>query len=329
MSEWFMASAPSNIALIKYMGKSNSKDNKPLNSSLSFTLKNMRTFVRAQLIVGDQPDRWQRYVREDLAPLDLSETSVNRYLQFFQSLKKEFKINGNFLIESGNNFPSDCGLASSASSFAALTLLAHEIYIKQSESKALQYRPKELARLSQKGSGSSCRSFFSPWALWHEAGAEDMSLPYSDLIHAVILCDDQKKLVSSSEAHERVLTSDLFKGRVERAQERLQNLVNNLRQSQWVAACQITWNEFWDMHALFHTSNPSFIYLNATSLEALKELEHLNRQSLEKIMVTMDAGSNIHVLFRKEDRNLYHQWKEQFSKKYNLWLAKDEVHAAN
>ena len=44
MSKW-VASAPSNIALIKYMGKTDEQDNRPTNRSLSYTLNHLRTTV--------------------------------------------------------------------------------------------------------------------------------------------------------------------------------------------------------------------------------------------------------------------------------------------
>ena len=50
-------SAPSNIALIKYMGKQNSSSNVPTNASLSYTLENLRTTVRMDAISGDK-DQW-------------------------------------------------------------------------------------------------------------------------------------------------------------------------------------------------------------------------------------------------------------------------------
>lgn len=43
---WIEASAPSNIALIKYMGKTDAVSNKPTNVSISYTLDELKTFVR-------------------------------------------------------------------------------------------------------------------------------------------------------------------------------------------------------------------------------------------------------------------------------------------
>jgi len=317
---WYEASAPSNIALIKYMGKVDATSNRPTNSSLSWTLNNLRTFVRIKQNAALEQDRWSAYVRDDLRPIELSEAGRKKFLDFFAKLKIEFKLSGFFEIESANNFPSDCGLASSASSFAALTMVAQQF-------SGLKYLPRELAKLSQKGSGSSCRSFFSQWALWHENGAEEIQLPLNELKHLVILCDESKKAVSSSQAHVRVLTSDLFKGRPERAQERLQKLIQALRlinnsredKSSWKMIFEICWNEFWDMHNLFHTSIPAFMYLNADGFSVLSQILETWHADSDGPIVTMDAGSNIHLLFRNENSDLYAKYIHLFNDRFNIW----------
>lgn len=311
---WFETSAPSNIALIKYMGKTDTVNNRPTNSSLSWTLNNLRTFVRIKQNSELKADQWSALKRNDLRPIELSSTGKAKFLDFFAKLKVEFKLSGFFEIESANNFPSDCGLASSASSFAALTLAAHQF-------SGARYLPKELARISQKGSGSSCRSFFSPWALWHAQGAEEIQMPIKELKHMVILCDETVKSVSSSQAHVQVLTSDLFKGRPDRAADRLQKLITALRkpETEWKNIFEICWNEFWDMHTLFHTSSPAFMYLNGDGFTALSEILKMWHQDGDGPLVTMDAGSNIHLLFRTNQPETYNQYLNHFNLKHNLW----------
>ncbi len=316
---WVEASAPSNIALIKYMGKADVTANRPTNSSLSFSLDKLRTFVRIKRIEKLTVDKWQPLEREDLRPIVLSTKGREKFLNHFAMLKHEFKIEGFYQIESANNFPSDCGLASSASSFAALTMAAHDWRVKDAQGPIVPYRPKELAKLSQKGSGSSCRSFFSPWSLWHEGGAESIQLPYTNLKHQVILCDESIKEVSSSAAHQLVLTSDLFHGRPERAEERLRNLVQCLRIEDWKKAHDICWNEFWDMHVLFHTSVPAFIYMNDVTMKVLNLLNDYWKKNNDGPIVTMDAGSNIHLLYRSDQQAVYDEMITQFKSVAAIW----------
>lgn len=316
---WIEASAPSNIALIKYMGKTEVLGNRPTNSSFSYCLENLRTFVRIQRDPSLTVDEWSPYLRSDLRPIQLSEKGLTKFLNHFQFLKREFKLEGFYRIESANNFPSDCGLASSASSYAALTQAAHEAMLQTPHAGRMAYRPKELAKLSQKGSGSSCRSFFSPWSLWHSDGAESIQIPYVQLKHIVLLCDESVKSVSSSEAHVRVLTSDLFKGRVERAEGRLQQLINSLRGQNWKQSFEICWNEFWDMHTLFHTSVPAFMYMNENSIKALSALHNTWMRNGDGPLITMDAGSNIHLLFRPDQKTAYFGVIHDFRSEMAIW----------
>lgn len=323
---WAEASAPSNIALIKYMGKTDPSLNKATNSSLSYSLENLRTFVRIRRISSSASDTWLAYARHDLRPIQLSEKGLSKFLSHFNFLKQQFGITGHFEIQSANNFPSDCGLASSASSFAALTLAAYEFYLTEiGENPAEKIQNKkvftgaQLAALSQKGSGSSCRSFFGPWSLWLTTGAEKIELPFPVLKHQVLLCDESVKSVSSSEAHKRVLTSDMFSGRIARAEERLNGFVAALRNENWKSAFEIAWNEFWDMHILFQTSRPAFFYMNEATLSALKSLHDSWQKTGDGPLITMDAGSNIHLLYRPDQMTIYKKTIADFNPIMPIW----------
>lgn len=300
------ASAPSNIALIKYMGKDSHSGNLPSNSSLSYTLEHLRSFVVIERVSGEGDD-WQPL--RGFEPVHLSEKGRTRFLAHFQNLKKHWSVPGQHRVFSANNFPSDCGLASSASSFAALTLATYQLA--RAANPDLNETPETLARLSRQGSGSSCRSLFSPWSVWHGEGAEKFDLPLQ-LEHAVLIVDGGRKSVSSSEAHRRVNTSLLWSGRKERAQLRLQRLEKSLKAGDWPAAFEVCWAEFWDMHALFETSEPAFGYMTEGTLKALSHLRELWSQKKDGPLVTMDAGANVHLLFRKDQLEEASVWLADF-----------------
>lgn len=319
------ASAPSNIALIKYMGKVEGQGNRPTNSSLSWTLSHLNTFVRLTPL-SSGVDEWKALEGDALLPLELSLKSKERFLRHFAFLKEQLQLPGAYLIESANNFPSDCGLASSASSFAALSMAAHKMSVKMgSPERDIQ----EIADYSRQGSGSSIRSFFGPWSLWHSEGARPLDFAGEPLFHQVVIVEAQKKKVSSSEAHRRVANSELFKGRTERAEKRLSQLLEAFRQmsdapadkSSWVDAFEICWAEFWDMHALFETSSPPFGYMEPGSLEALQKLRQIWSENGDGPLVTMDAGANIHLLYRADQKELAAQIKKDFSQKWVVFAS--------
>ena len=317
----FESSAPSNIALIKYMGKTSVAQNQPTNSSLSWTIDGLRSYVRLTRREDLSHDEWTPLQGDNLADLKLSDKSRNRFLNHFQTLKNKFDIKESFLIESANNFPADCGLASSASSFAALTMAATEAFAEMNQD-AKDLSISEKAELSRLGSGSSCRSFFGPWSLWFSQGVRPIEFPIHNLQHQVLVIEQSKKAVSSSEAHKRVASSLLFQGRPQRAEARLAELMEVFKQmghqnadpEHWRKAFDIVWAEFWDMHALFETSTPPFGYMLPDSLRALRFFEDLWQSEKDGPLVTMDAGANIHLLYRPDQNVLREKIRDHFAK---------------
>lgn len=297
----YEAEAPSNIALVKYMGKKKGDTaNTPTNGSLSYTLNHLKTRVEA--VAHDDSDAWEPLNLDGWTQVELSDKGKKRYLSHWTFLKEKLGIKGNFLLMSANNFPSDCGLASSASSFAALTELANKISAQQN-SKDIDKM--ELAHLSRQGSGSSCRSLYTPWCKWEGDFIESIESKYSELLHQVIIVDEKIKKVSSSEAHWKVTESLLFDGRIERASKRLDLVQEALSEAKWKQLYEVCWAEFWDMHVLFETSNPPFHYMTGDSLNVLNFIREIWESQGDGPVVTMDAGPNIHVLYRPDQKNIY------------------------
>jgi diphosphomevalonate decarboxylase len=312
------ASAPSNIALVKYMGKRDSTLNLPANPSLSWTMEKYRSTVRLVPIInkynlqGSLGDRWEAH--PNFPTFQMSEKGKQKFLSHFARLKKIYGVNKYYFVQSGNNFVSDAGLASSASSFAALTLAAHSEFTKALSGNALDREKSlsELSSLSREGSGSSCRSFFSPWAEWDEDGARGIETEWNDLFHRVVLISSEKKSISSSEAHSKVLQSPQFSGRRERASSRflkIRNLLRQRSQDNWREMFYIVWDEFEDMHSLFETCPEPFTYRNEQVFQILDFLRNFWQMHRDGPLVTMDAGPNIHLLFRADQEELSHRWE--------------------
>lgn len=294
------------------MGKSDASINLPTNASLSYTLDSLTSTVTLESTQASH-DSWQPFD----ASFELSPASQQRFLAHLNNLKSHFEYTGHFIVKSNNNFPFGCGLASSASSFAALTKCAVMALCDVTRHPDLTIT--EQAILSRQGSGSSCRSFYSPWALWHDDMVEPVSLPYEQLLHQVIIIDPSEKQVSSSKAHHLVTTSHKFLGRTERAQQRLQQLLNTLQQQDWHKSFQICWDEFNDMHQLFETSSPSFTYMTERCQTVLAQLQEFWQKNGNGPLVTMDAGPNIHLLYRSEDFELKQKFEhDQLQGKFDV-----------
>lgn len=305
----WLAQAPANIALIKYMGKKDESSNLPDNSSLSYTLNNLLSTVSLELLPGKK-DIWESLIIPGGSEFILSTLGQKKFIDHLARVKAYFHFQGSFLIKSNNNFPHSSGLASSASSFAALTKCA---CLALSElTKEPMPSIEEQAQLSRLGSGSSCRSFFSPWALWKNNEVTAIDLPYKKLIHQVVVISSQQKEVSSSEAHKRVRSSKFYSTRSQKAEEHLKNLLNALMEEDWASAYQICWREFQDMHHLFSSCEQPFTYITNESLSVLKIVQDVWQNKGDGPIVTMDAGPNIHLLYRLDQSEFAHQFKSDY-----------------
>ncbi len=301
--------APANIALIKYMGKAPGNQNIPLNGSLSYTLPELLTAVEVERHTTAMPhDVWEPLQTEKgFIPYAFNEAAQTRFLKHFAFIKQQFNCTDTFTVRSANNFPHATGLASSASSFAALTQAAVQACAACTNTGVPSIQTQ--AELSRLGSGSSCRSFFTPWAIWDSTQVGEISLPYPELIHQVVLIEQTEKKVSSSEAHRRVSRLADFPQRAKRVEENLDALLKALEACAWDEAYDITFREFQDMHALFHASTPSFTYMTEKSHAVLHFLQSEWKKMGDGPLITMDAGPNVHLLYRTDQSSLAKQLK--------------------
>jgi len=78
MQQW-LAQAPANIALIKYMGKDNPETNLPANPSLSFTLEHLKSNVSLESCAGTT-DFWEPLEIPGIDHFELSHAAQQRFL---------------------------------------------------------------------------------------------------------------------------------------------------------------------------------------------------------------------------------------------------------
>jgi len=299
--------APSNIALTKYMGKTDPSRNLPANPSVSMTLRSLCTELEIQ--THDEDEVISKAMK-------LSEEGRLKFLRHWTRLKREsvqlfekFEIpyrplEERVMIHSQNTFPAGAGIASSASSFGALTFgffffysQDQDLFLKVwAENRGLREAVSSLARL---GSGSACRSLMGPFVSWENDRVKEVESALPPLVDIVILAGSEVKKVGSSEAHARVLTSPLWlrdssgRSRVERATERHKLMLTAIRDGNFQQLARTSYEEFLDMHELFHTSVPSFSYWNENTKRIL---DFFRAPDFSEVCLTMDAGPNVHCI---------------------------------
>src|SRR5215510_6660482 len=139
------ARANSNIAIIKYWGNTDDTLRLPANPSISMSLDGLFTETTVRW------DNDRNYDELILNNHPAERQASERVSTHLSRIRARLGINTHALVKSTNNFPMGAGIASSASSFAALTLAAiTAAHVEMTE--------RELSTLARLGSGSAARS---------------------------------------------------------------------------------------------------------------------------------------------------------------------------
>jgi diphosphomevalonate decarboxylase len=344
LKDHFLVRAPSNIALIKYMGKTDSTLNLPENSSLSMTLDSLSTYMSAKVVDGAGDLRVKTGFDEQIGGVSSSHLQVPELKGAgLEKMSRHWKrVNdaasnllgevgfrarpdgpSSVMLQTANTFPMGSGIASSASSFAALTLVGLIANTSEAEREKLRMLWREntpevtrlkrqCAKISRQGSGSSCRSFEGPWVEWSEESASAFATKMPEMAHFVVVISRTEKLVSSSQAHLKVKTSSQWPGRVERVTRRFAQMKKSMEEGRVAEVARFSWNEMWEMHNLFHTASEPFTYWQPGTLNALHSFSD-DMKSDSPPIVTLDAGPNVHVLVPQTEGG---RWKEILSQRF-------------
>ena len=281
--------APSNIALIKYWGKRDAERQLPANDSLSMTLSTACTRTTAQLAP-----------RASLTSGTLAlGGKAERHLAFLQ---ESFGFTAPLAINTQNSFPAACGIASSASGLAALTVAALAAWTGANDFDELAVagfpRPR-LAELARQGSGSACRSLFGGYVHWRSKDQNVTSiLPANhwQLADIIVLISDAPKPVSSTAAHAGAWSSPLFPPRLAGLSRRLDHVHQALQARDLEALGDAIETEALEMHAVMMTGSPAAHYLVESSSRLMAWIREERHAGRLPAWFTVDAGPNLHLI---------------------------------
>ncbi|MBD3289349.1 diphosphomevalonate decarboxylase [candidate division KSB1 bacterium] len=297
------AIAHSNIALIKYWGRAAVADpglNIPLNDNISFTKNSMIDDMKLQTITTIHFDEIYDRDSAEVNGEKLSGRKLERILRVIDVLRSEAKSNIKFRMKSINDFPTQAGLASSASAFAALTLAT-------ASALGLKINREQLSTVARLGSGSAARSLHDGFVYFHSASsheqafAEQICEPGHCDMHAVIaIVDESEKKVTSDAGHDLSAASPFNDIRIQRSAEQVMEMRQAILEHDFSAVGKIAEANCKYMHAVMMTSEPPLFYWNPETLRIIKKVMSLRQQGLETYF-TIDAGPNVHCLCRPED----------------------------
>lgn len=318
------ASCPSNIAFLKYWGKRDPALQWPANDSLSMTLTNAKTITSARRRAGG----FDSFQFQDKL-IDSVTSPQNKVFLHLNRLRNELNLEGHLHIHSENTFPSDCGIASSASGFAALTMAGIAALLETNDWNELALRgasKESIAHWARLGSGSAGRSCFGGFVQW-TAGENPTSqkiaplYPAShwDLCDVIVILDDDKKSMSSSEAHLAAWGSPLFKTRLAGIPERLRRMRAAIEIRDVEKLGVELEAECLEMHSVAMTGTPAVCYLKPETTEFTTWVREQRSLGWLPAWFTIDAGPNVHLICERQNQDLVvdainKKWRERRTK---------------
>lgn len=288
------ATAPANIAFIKYWGKVDEKLRLPANSSISMNLSNCSTTTTVEFNKNYKKDRFI------LDGKEASGVELERVTKHLSIIRKIAKIKTFATIKSRNNFPKASGIASSASGFAALTLAG-------AAAAGLKLTERELSILARIGSGSACRSIPEGFVEWKFGKTDKESYARSlypakywnlyDLI-AVVGCGVKK--ISSTEGHALAGSSPFYKTRILGMPKKIREFKSALKNKDFTKFGEIVEAEAINMHTVMMTGKPPLYYWLPETLEVMALVVEMREKGIESYF-TIDAGPNVHIICERKN----------------------------
>lgn len=276
------ATAQPNIALIKYWGKRDLDRNLPAVGSISITLSDLRTEMTVDFDAGLAED-------ELTVNGEINVGMLPRVSDCLDRIAGEDRLRARVLSKS--NFPIAAGLASSASSFAALTVAAACAGDQTLSREA-------LARLAGRASGSAARSLYGGFAeLANDRDTIAMQAllePEEWPMHVVVaVTDSGPKPIGSTEAMEISRTTSPFYERWIADQDGDLTVARDaIAARDFAGLAAIAEHNCLKMHSIMWASRPPTIFWNSATMRCLQTIRRLQDDGVN-VFFTIDAGPQV------------------------------------
>lgn len=292
------ARARSNIALVKYWGKADSRLNLPAVGSISITL---------QKLWSDTSVEFDAALRADELTLDGARRSeqLARVTACLDLLRGLANVAARARVSSRNSFPTGAGLASSASGFAALVGAA-------AAALELELAPRELSILARRASGSAARSIFGGFVEMHVAKRADGTDSFAEPLLAadawplevvVAITATREKDVSSGSGMTRSAeSSPYYRAWVESHPQDLATARAAIGARDFAALGEVAETNCLKMHAAAMAASPPLLYWNGATVECLNRVRTLRAEGCP-VFFTIDAGPQVKAVCAPEARS--------------------------
>ena len=308
----FTWQTPSNIALVKYWGKSEPQI--PKNASVSFTLSKSCTTTKIDFLKRKRSDKanfelyFEGEKKDDFKP---------KIAKFFERIQEycPYILEYELIIHSENSFPHSSGIASSASGMSAIAMCLLSLEKELNPGLSKEFINQKASFLARLGSGSASRSIEGPLVVWgkHDEipGSSDLyGIQFPFTVHkifenyqdTILLVDKGEKQVSSTVGHDLMYNHPFAEQRFQQANDNLEKISDYLQNGNIDAFINLVESEALSLHAMMLTSNPYFILMKPNTLEIINAIWNYRKETRSKVCFTLDAGANVHMLYPESEK---------------------------
>ncbi len=306
----FTWKSPSNIALVKYWGKTDPQI--PKNASISFTLSKSYTHTTVHFTKKKHSGKTEISLVLGGKKMDSFIPKIKQFLERIQ-IYSPYLSDYNLEIITENSFPHSSGIASSASGMSALALCVMSLEKALNPSITESFFKEKASFLARLGSGSACRSVEGDLVVWGEhemvEGSSNLfGIKFSEEIDpvfhtyqdSILLIDKGEKVVSSTVGHNLMIDHPFANERFKQANHNLTRLILSMKKGDLETFISIVESEALTLHAMMLTSNPYFILMKPNTLKVIEKIWHYRKETGVPVCFTLDAGANVHVLYPKK-----------------------------
>lgn len=277
-----VATSNPNIAIIKYWGKEDIGSNICANQSISFRLNKLTT--KTSVLYSDCDEF---IFNGEPAPFN---EKIRYVVQLFRKMVDNFMP---VRIESENNFPHSCGIASSASGFSALVLALDKFY-------ETNFSERDLSMLARECSGSSSRSIPKNIVLCNKEYSYTIG-EWKEMKILLINISSAPKKVSSTEGMVRTQeTSFFYKERLSRIDDKIDLCKEYIKTRDHQSLFKMIMRESNEIHAIMFESFPPIRYISDKGFSIMERVHEFNKKEI-KIAYTFDAGTNPFIFVLEKD----------------------------
>ena len=283
--------------LIKYHGKIDEYWRLPSHNSISVNVASLKTTTTVEF----SPD-----YEEDILIVDGRRVyggALERAKRVLDLIRREAGISLCAKVCSVNNFPTDVGLGSSSSGFAALAAaaaLAAGLDYDLDDEEDLQ----RLSRIARVGSGSAARSVVGGFSEWVMATSHEASYAYRLAgdevpLYMVIAVIPSVKDLPTTEAQRETEASPLYWARLAYIPRMLAEMRRAIAERDVDRIGELAETDTLNLHAVTMTGPGRVVLWQPATVAVIREVRRMRAEGI-KAYFSIDTGATVYINTHRE-----------------------------